>query len=74
MNGDPSKLAEGELERLGVRPLPASLEEALGALESDGVVRSWFFRGFARLLPGCEADRDLPLSKVRSAERPASGT
>ena len=42
MNGDPSELAEGELERLGVRPLPASLEEALGALESDRVVRSWF--------------------------------
>src|SRR5215212_11222838 len=42
INGDPSELAEGELERLGVRPLPASLEEALGALESDGVVRSWF--------------------------------
>jgi glutamine synthetase len=42
MNGDPSELAEGELERLGVRPLPASLEEALGALESDRVARSWF--------------------------------
>jgi len=25
-----------------VRLLPASLEEALGALESDRVVRSWF--------------------------------
>ena len=36
------ELAEGGLERLGVRRLPASLEEALGALESDRVVRSWF--------------------------------
>ena len=68
MNGDPSKLAEGELERLGVRPLPASLEEALGALESDGVVRSWFSRGFARLLPGCEADRDLLLEGASAEE------
>jgi glutamine synthetase len=42
MNSDPSELAERGLERLGVRHLPASLEEVLGALESDRVVRSWF--------------------------------
>jgi glutamine synthetase len=42
MAGDPSELGEGEVERLGLRPLPASLEEALGALEADRVVRSWF--------------------------------
>jgi glutamine synthetase len=42
MAGDPSELEEGELEPLGLRPLPASLEEALGALEADRVVRSWF--------------------------------
>jgi glutamine synthetase len=42
MEGDPSELDEEERGRLGIRPLPNSLEEALGALESDAVVRSWF--------------------------------
>ena len=39
--GDPSELDEEERGRLGIRPLPNSLEEALGALESAAVVRSW---------------------------------
>jgi glutamine synthetase len=42
VRGDPSELDEEERNRLGVRPLPNSLEEALEALESDAVVRSWF--------------------------------
>jgi glutamine synthetase len=42
VRGDPSELDEEERRRLGIRPLPGSLEEALGALESDAVVRSWF--------------------------------
>jgi glutamine synthetase len=42
VEGDPSELDEGERWRLGIRPLPDSLDEALGALESDAVVRSWF--------------------------------
>ena len=41
MEGDPSELDEEERRRLGLRSLPNSLEEALGALESDAVVRSW---------------------------------
>ncbi|MDQ3864111.1 MAG: glutamine synthetase, partial [Actinomycetota bacterium] len=41
MKGDPSELDEEERRRLGLRSLPNSLEEALGALESDTVVRSW---------------------------------
>ncbi len=40
--GDPAELDEKERGRLGIRPLPGSLEEALDALESDAVVRSWF--------------------------------
>jgi glutamine synthetase len=43
-DGDPSELDEGERGRLGIRPLPGSLEDALVALESDAVVRSWFSR------------------------------
>src|ERR671916_340643 len=39
---DPTELDEEERNRLGVRPLPNSLEEALEALETDAVVRSWF--------------------------------
>ena len=41
---DPSELGEEERRRLGIRPLPGSLEDALAALESDAVVRSWFSR------------------------------
>jgi glutamine synthetase len=41
MEGDPSELDEEERRRLGLRPLPNSLEEALGTLESDAIVRSW---------------------------------
>lgn len=41
VEGDPSELDEDERRRLGIRPLPASLEEALDALEGDGTVRSW---------------------------------
>jgi glutamine synthetase len=41
MQGDPSELDEAERRRLGIRPLPDSLEDALAALESDAVVRSW---------------------------------
>jgi glutamine synthetase len=42
VQGDPSELDEEKRRRLGVRQLPGSLEEALGALESDAVVSSWF--------------------------------
>jgi glutamine synthetase len=42
VNADPSELPDEEREGLGVRRLPASLDEALEALEKDQVVRSWF--------------------------------
>jgi glutamine synthetase len=38
---DPTGLDEEEKRRLGIIELPGSLEEALGALEYDEVVRSW---------------------------------
>ena len=38
---DPTGLDEEERRRLGIIELPGSLEEALGALESDEIVRSW---------------------------------
>lgn len=41
VTGDPSEMSEEERRRLGVRTLPASLEEALAALEADAVARSW---------------------------------
>lgn len=41
---DPATLSEEEARRLGVRPLPGSLEEALTELEKDEVVRGWFSR------------------------------
>ncbi|HSK83114.1 MAG TPA: glutamine synthetase family protein [Rubrobacter sp.] len=42
VEGDPSDLDEEERWRLGIRPLPSSLGDALEALEADAVVRSWF--------------------------------
>ncbi len=39
---DPTTLSDDEARRLGVRPLPSSLQEALGELERDEVVRGWF--------------------------------
>ncbi len=42
VNADPDTLAAAERERLGVRRLPASLSEALVALEADNEARSWF--------------------------------
>ncbi len=39
---DPTGLDEEERRRLGISELPGSLDEALGALEADEVVRSWF--------------------------------
>lgn len=38
---DPSDLSEEERGRLGIRPLPGSLEEALEAFEADEVAGSW---------------------------------
>jgi glutamine synthetase len=38
---DPSDLAEAEREKLGIRPLPGSLAEALEAIEAEPVVKSW---------------------------------
>jgi glutamine synthetase len=39
--GDPSVLSEAERSELAVVPLPASLSEALAALEADSIARSW---------------------------------
>ncbi len=44
MPRDPSGIDEEAARRLGIRPLPASLGEALEALEGDEVVRSWLSR------------------------------
>jgi glutamine synthetase len=44
LGGDPSGIDEEAARRLGIRPLPASLGEALEALEGDEVVRSWLSR------------------------------
>lgn len=42
IKGDPSELGEEERGRLGLKPIPGSLGEALTALETDRVARSWF--------------------------------
>ena len=39
--GDPADLPEAERRELAVVPLPASLSEALAALEADAIARSW---------------------------------
>jgi glutamine synthetase len=42
VNGDPAELSDDERQRLGVVRLPATLDEALAALEADTEVKSWF--------------------------------
>ncbi|MDY7229371.1 glutamine synthetase family protein [Hyalangium rubrum] len=44
VNGDPSELTEAERERVGARRLPASLPEALSALEADATLSNSFSR------------------------------
>jgi hypothetical protein len=39
--GDPADHSEAERLALGIVPLPASLTEALAALEADAIARSW---------------------------------
>lgn len=41
-DGDPTQLNEAERDRLGLRRLPTTLDEALAAFESDPVVSGWF--------------------------------
>lgn len=46
MRGDPGTLTEAEREALGARRLPASMPEALAAIEADQTVQSWFAPNF----------------------------
>ena len=41
-SGDPALLEQGERDALGLKRLPQSLEEALGALLADETVTGWF--------------------------------
>ena len=41
-DGDPTLLADTDLERHGLKRLPTSLEAALGAFEADKTVSGWF--------------------------------
>jgi glutamine synthetase len=41
LEADPALLADDEAERFGVGRLPASLEDALAALEADQIARGW---------------------------------
>jgi glutamine synthetase len=38
---DPGQLSTGDRKRLGIEPLPATLQEALKCLEQDRVARAW---------------------------------
>lgn len=38
---DPSDLDDAERRKLGIRPLPATLTEALGVMDAEPVVKSW---------------------------------
>ena len=42
LDRDPAALSEDEMKALDVKALPASLEEALDAFETDPTVKSWF--------------------------------
>jgi len=38
---DPAELSEARRHELGIVPLPATLSEALSALEADAIASSW---------------------------------
>ena len=40
-DGDPADLSEAERSRLGIVPLPSTLDEALASLDADPVARAW---------------------------------
>ena len=40
--GDPADMSPAQRRRAGVRPLPATLDAALDALEADKAVAGWF--------------------------------
>jgi glutamine synthetase len=46
VNSDPSALSAEDQEKLGIRRLPASLEEALDTLAEDSIVTGWFAKDF----------------------------
>ena len=42
VDDDPTGMTEAQRQNLGLRPLPASLPDALAALQDDPVARAWF--------------------------------
>lgn len=46
INADPSEFSVEEQEKLGIRRLPSSLDEALDTLAADTVVTGWFPKDF----------------------------
>ena len=42
VEGDPADLSEAERAQLGIAPLPATLGDALDALDRDQIARGWF--------------------------------
>jgi len=41
LDGDPGDLTEAERSRLGIVPLPSTLDEALATLDADPIARAW---------------------------------
>lgn len=46
INSDPSEISSEDQQKLGIRRLPSSLEEALDTLAEDRVVTGWFAKDF----------------------------
>jgi glutamine synthetase len=40
-DSDPSELSEAERDRLGIKPLPGSLADALDLLDADSIAKAW---------------------------------
>ncbi|WP_024357380.1 glutamine synthetase [Leucobacter chironomi] len=47
VHGEAAELSEAERDRLGIRSIPATLEEALDAFTESETVQGWFSRDFA---------------------------
>ncbi|WP_037584382.1 hypothetical protein [Stigmatella aurantiaca] len=68
VNGDPSEMSEAERERAGAHRLPASLPEALSALEADATLRG----GFSNDLLACYLSLKRTEMKVLDGLDPAA--
>jgi len=67
VENDPNDLSDDERRRLGLRRLPQTLSEALGALAADEIVSAWFTDAFLKTYHGLKRQEIALLSGLETA-------